>query len=63
MRENENVSFSCVLKQLGSKKVSYQLEEAFLKWLDNHNMVIQSPLATDTLLVYLIQKIRVIRLE
>jgi hypothetical protein len=51
MRENKNVSFSCVLKRLGSKKVSVELEEAFLKWLDNHNMVIQSPLASDTLLV------------
>jgi hypothetical protein len=51
MRENKQVSFSRVLKRLGTKKVSYQLEEAFLKWLDNHNMVIQSPLASDTLLV------------
>jgi hypothetical protein len=50
MRDNK-VSFSRVLKQLGNKKVSYQLEEVFLKWLDNHNMVIQSPLASDTLLV------------
>jgi hypothetical protein len=50
MRENK-VSFSQVLKQLGRKKVSVQLEEAFLKWLDNHNVVIQSPLASDTLLV------------
>jgi hypothetical protein len=51
MRENDSVSFSRVLKQLGTKKVSVQLEEAFLKWLDNHNIAIQSPLASDTLLV------------
>jgi hypothetical protein len=62
MRENKAVSFSrvlkrlgrtfsCVLKRLGRTKVSVQLEEAFLKWLDNHNMVVQSPLASDTLLV------------
>jgi hypothetical protein len=51
MRENKAVSFSRVLKRLGRTKVSVQLEEAFLKWLDNHNMVIQSPLASDTLLV------------
>jgi hypothetical protein len=50
LRENK-VSFSQVLKRLGRKKVSIQLEESFLKWLDNHNMVIQSPLASDTLLV------------
>jgi hypothetical protein len=50
MRDNK-VSFSRVLKRLGRTKVSVQLEEAFLKWLDNHNMVIQSPLAADTLLV------------
>jgi hypothetical protein len=50
MRDS-NVSFSRVLKRLGRTKVSVQLEEAFLKWLDNHNMVIQSPLASDTLLV------------
>jgi hypothetical protein len=51
IRENDNVSFSRVLKRLGHTKVSVQLEEAFLKWLDNHNMVIQSPLASDNLLV------------
>jgi hypothetical protein len=51
MRENDFVSFSQILKRLGNKKVSCQLEETFLKWLDNHNMVIQSPLASDTLLV------------
>jgi hypothetical protein len=50
MREN-NSSFSQVLKRLGRTKVSVQLEEAFLKWLDNHNIVIQSPLASGTLLV------------
>jgi hypothetical protein len=50
MRENQ-VSFSRMLKRLGNKKVSVQLELAFLKWLDNNNMVIQSPLASDTLLV------------
>jgi hypothetical protein len=50
MREN-TVYFSRILKRLGNKKVSHQLEEAFLKWLDNNNMVIQSPLASDTLLV------------
>jgi hypothetical protein len=52
MRENHFVSFSQILmKRFRNKKVSCQLEEAFLKWLDNHNMVIQSPLASDTLLV------------
>jgi hypothetical protein len=51
MRKNKTVSFSRVLKQLGRTKVSAQLEEAFLKWLHNHNMVIQSPLASDILLV------------
>jgi hypothetical protein len=50
MRDS-NVSFSRVMKRLGRTKVSVELEEAFLKWLDNHNMVIQSPLASDTLLV------------
>jgi hypothetical protein len=38
-----------VLKRLGRTKVSVQLEEAFFKWLDNHDMVIQSLLASDTL--------------
>jgi hypothetical protein len=51
MRENSNTEFSRVLKRLGKQKVSWQLEEDFLKWLDNHSMVIQSPLASDTLLV------------
>jgi hypothetical protein len=51
MRENTTASFSRVLKRLGRAKVSAELEEAFLKWLDNHNMVIQSPLASDMLLV------------
>jgi hypothetical protein len=31
MRENKDTFFSKVLERLGSKKVSYQLEEAFLK--------------------------------
>jgi hypothetical protein len=51
MRENKKVSFSRVLKRLGTTKVSPELEASFLEWLDNHNMVIQSPLASDTLLV------------
>jgi hypothetical protein len=51
MRKNKTVSFSRVLKRLGMTKVSAQSEGAFLKWLDNHNMVIQSHLASDTLLV------------
>jgi hypothetical protein len=51
VHRKKTVSFSRVLKRLGNKKVSCQLEEAFLKWLDNHSIVIQNPLATDTLLV------------
>jgi hypothetical protein len=51
MRENKETTFSCVLKRLGRQKVNQKLEDAFLKWLDYHSMVIQSPLAADTLLV------------
>jgi hypothetical protein len=49
MRENNEITFSRVLKRLGRQKVNQKLENAFLKWLDNHSMVIQSPLAADTL--------------
>ena len=31
--------------------MSPQLKEEFLDWLEEHNMVIQSPIANDTLLV------------
>jgi hypothetical protein len=51
VRENNESTFSRVLKRLGRQKVNQKLEDAFLKWLDNHSMVIQSPLAADTLLV------------
>ena len=52
MREQPSTTtFSRVLKRLGRKKVSKELEKEFYEWLDNHNMVIQSPLANDTILV------------
>ena len=51
MRENTGTLFGRVLKRLGRSKVTAELHAEFLVWLDKHNMVIQSPLASDTLLV------------
>ena len=51
MRDSTNTLFSRVLKRLGRTKVTPELHMEFLRWLDNHHMVIQSPLASDTLLV------------
>ncbi|OEU19451.1 hypothetical protein FRACYDRAFT_235505 [Fragilariopsis cylindrus CCMP1102] len=51
MRDNNGTVFGRVLKRLGRTKVTAKLHTEFLRWLDNHNMVIQSPLASDTLLV------------
>ncbi|OEU18324.1 hypothetical protein FRACYDRAFT_236601 [Fragilariopsis cylindrus CCMP1102] len=51
MRDNNGTVFGRVIKRLGRTKVTPELHVEFLRWLDNHNMVIQSPLASDTLLV------------
>ncbi|OEU12947.1 hypothetical protein FRACYDRAFT_243199 [Fragilariopsis cylindrus CCMP1102] len=51
MRDNNGTVFGRVLKRLGRTKVTPELHMEFLHWLDRHNMVIQSPLASDTLLV------------
>ncbi|OEU07188.1 hypothetical protein FRACYDRAFT_251490 [Fragilariopsis cylindrus CCMP1102] len=51
MRDNNGTVFGRVLKRLGRTKVTPELHAEFLRWLDNHHMVIQSPLASDTLLV------------
>ncbi|OEU19555.1 hypothetical protein FRACYDRAFT_235613 [Fragilariopsis cylindrus CCMP1102] len=51
MLDNNGTVFGRVLKRLGRTKVTPELHVEFLHWLDNHNMVIQSPLASDTLLV------------
>jgi len=51
MRDKKGTVFSRVLKKLGHTKVTLKLQADFLLWLDNHNMVIQSPLAADTLLI------------
>ena len=39
------------MKRLDRKKVSLKLESKFLDWLHKHNMVIESPIASDTILV------------
>ncbi|OEU12948.1 hypothetical protein FRACYDRAFT_243200 [Fragilariopsis cylindrus CCMP1102] len=51
MRDSNGTVFGRVLKRLGRSKVTAELHAEFLVWLDKHNMVIQSPLASDTLLV------------
>merc|ERR1711884_394374 len=51
MREEHDTIYSKVIKRLGKKKVSPQLEEEFLVWLKNHDMVVQSPIVKDSILV------------
>ena len=50
IRENSNTKFAAIVKRLG-RKISLELKLAFLDWLNKHSMVIESPIAKDTLLV------------
>ena len=51
IQENRNTKFSTIVRRLRRNKVSLALELVFVDWLNKHSMVIDPPIAKDTLLV------------